>query len=226
MSFMIEEVAKLMGNIVGEWAICGGYAIDLFVGESTRLHKDIDIAVFWSDRKQIVDNFLNNGWRIFEPDNGLLREILNIQDDLCIEDNLWCIKRNSNSYKINKVYDNFYKITTERKQQNIIDFIELLFNRKEDELFLYKRNPSISLSNAIYYTKENIPYLVPEMVLLYKSTFVKFTESTQKNDIEMVANYRHDFNIAIKYLSEKQRNWLRDALNISFPNGHEWLEKL
>lgn len=226
MNFMIEEVTKLMGNMVDEWAVCGGDAIDLFVGKTTRLHKDMDIAVFWNDREQIIDSFLNTGWRIFEPDNGLLREILSIQDDLCTEDNLWCIKANSNSYEIRNIYDNFYEITTERKHQDIMDFIELLLNRKEDDLFLYKRNPSINLSNAIHYTKENIPYLAPKMVLLYKSIFVKFTKSTQKNDIEMIVNYRHDFDVAIKNLSEKQRDWLRNALNISFPNGHEWLEQL
>ncbi|MGL5380091.1 nucleotidyltransferase domain-containing protein [Clostridium sp.] len=223
---MIYEVRKLMENMVDEWAICGGDAIDLVVGKNTRLHKDIDIAVFWNDREQLIDNFLNNGWRIFEPDNGLLREILSSQDDLCTEDNLWCIKVNSNSYEIKNVYDNFYKITTERKHQDIMDFIELLFNKKEEDLFIYKRNPNINLSNAIHYTKEKIPYLAPEMVLLYKSIYVKFTESVENNDIEMVANYRHDFDVAIKYLSENQRNWLRNALNISFPNGHEWLDKL
>lgn len=42
----------------------------------------------------------------------------------------------------------------------------------------------------------------------------------------MVANYRHDFNSIIKKLSVKQYNWLRNALSTSFPNGHEWLEKL
>lgn len=223
---MIEEVKKLMESMVGEWAICGGDAIDLFVDKETRMHKDIDIAVFWNDRKNLIKNFLDNNWRVFEPDKGMLREITSIQEDLRTEDNLWCIKSESNSYHIENVYDNFYKITTERKHQDVLDFIELLFNRKEVNLFIYKRNSNIHLSNAIYYTKENIPFLAPEMVLLYKSIFIRFLDSNKKTDIEMVNNYRHDFDVAIPLLNENQKNWLKNALTLSYPNGHEWLLKL
>lgn len=42
----------------------------------------------------------------------------------------------------------------------------------------------------------------------------------------MIANYSHDFDISIPLLNENQRNWLKNALNLSFPNGHEWLLKL
>jgi hypothetical protein len=228
MNNVIKEVTNLMNSIVDEWAICGGDAIDLFVGKDTRLHKDIDIVVFWKDRKILIESFFYNGWRVFEPNRGMLREILSIQDDLCIEDNLWCIKCDTNSYNIENVYDNFYRVTTKRKSQDVLDFVELLFNKKEDDLFLYKRNTNLNLNlyNAIHYIKENIPYLAPEMVLLYKSIFIRGLDSNKKEDIEMVANYRHDFDVSILLLNENQRNWLKDALNISFPDGHEWLLKL
>lgn len=79
MNIVIKEVTKLMNGIVDEWAIYGGDAIALFVGKDTRLHKDMDIAVFWKDRKILIESFLNNEWRVFEPNRGMLREILSIQ---------------------------------------------------------------------------------------------------------------------------------------------------
>ncbi|MFD2613169.1 nucleotidyltransferase domain-containing protein [Paenibacillus gansuensis] len=44
---------------------CGGAAIDLFVGRKTRIHKDLDIAVFWEDRNLIVEMMLNSGCECF-----------------------------------------------------------------------------------------------------------------------------------------------------------------
>jgi hypothetical protein len=37
-----------------EWAVCGGDATDLFIGKQTKLHKDIDIAVLWESRKELI----------------------------------------------------------------------------------------------------------------------------------------------------------------------------
>lgn len=222
----MKEVKTLMDRIGARWAICGGDAIDLFVGRDTRLHKDIDIAVFWEDRKLLINNFINNGWRIFEPDNGLLREITSIENDLYTEDNLWCIKSDVNSYDIENIHGDFYKIVTDRKHQDKLDFIELLFNSYEDDLFIYKRNSNIRLAHAIQCTQEDVPYLAPEMVLLYKSIFTRYLESERESDIEMIANYRHDFDVSTPLLNDEQRNWLKNALSISYPNGHEWLSRL
>lgn len=221
---MLNELRQIMDSVGIRWAVCGGDAIDLFVGRQTRLHKDIDVAVFWEDREHIISEFLRRGWRIFEPDHGLLREITTLEEDLRTEDNLWCIKPETDSYQIIKKHNDFYEITTERKHQDTLDYIEVLFNREKDGRFLYKRDPAITLENYLYKNENGIPYLAPEMVLLYKSIFVRFLDVPEQK--EMVENYRHDFSVALEKFGGQQKWWLRNALIRCYPMGHEWLEKL
>lgn len=208
------------------WAICGGDAIDLFVGEQTRNHKDLDVAVFWEDRKQIIEYMLQHKWRVFEPDNGRLREITNNSNDLMKEDNLWCLTPNCKSYDIKHLEHNFYDIQPLMNNQETLDFIEFLFNKKDNHYFYYKRNHQIKLQleQAILYSKNEIPFLAPEMVLLYKSIFIRFLDKLEHQ--EMVNNYRHDFHVAIKKFTQNQINWLYQALKASYPNGHEWIDAL
>lgn len=224
MENLYNKINDLMKPLQVEWAICGGDAIDLFVGKDTRLHKDIDIAVFWEDRKVIIQYFLNNEWQIFEPDHGLLREITSLDNDLRTEDNLWCIKKDCDSYNIVLHHDHFYEITIKREHQNKLDFIELLFNRRENGKFIYKRNKDIQLENYVQYTKNKIPFLAVEMVLLYKSNYIQFLDRKDMKDT--VENYRHDFRVALPLLSEIQKEWLKNALTISYPKDHEWINEL
>jgi len=86
-----ESTLSYLSNINLDWAVCGGDAIDMFVGHKTRDHKDIDIAVFWDQRDSLLVYLLQGNWRIFEPENDLLREVTCLDDDLKRNDNLWCI---------------------------------------------------------------------------------------------------------------------------------------
>lgn len=223
---MLQALKALLDSMDIFWAVCGGDAIDLFVGKQTRPHKDIDIAAFWEDREKIITTFLQLGWRIFEPDHGLMREICSLDEDLRTEDNLWCIRPESSGYLITHHHDNFFEITTNRAHQDVLDYIEILFNREKNGEFLYKRNPSIRLSPYLYHSAEEIPFLAPEMVLLYKSVFVRLLAHPTAENMEVVENYRHDFRVAVEQFNDKQRAWLKSALEISYPMGHEWLEVL
>ena len=59
-----------------------------------------------------------------------------------------------------------------------------------------------------------IPYLAPEIVLLYKSS-----EHTKEA-------YEHDFNLAAPRMKDDQKQWLADALNTCYPDGHPWNSRL
>lgn len=217
---MLDGLKELLDSMGIFWAVCGGDAIDLFVGAQTRAHKDIDAAVLWEDRERIITGFLERGWRVFEPDHGLLREITALEEDLRTEDNLWCIRPETKGYQIVPKHDNFYEITTKRKQQDVLDYVEVLFNRVVDGKFLYKRNPDIFLERYLYHDTKGIPYLAPEMVLLYKSVFVRMPPTPE--NLEAAENYRHDFRVAAEKMGAQQRSWLKAALEICYPMGHEW----
>jgi hypothetical protein len=62
-----------------------------------------------------------------------------------------------------------------------------------------------------------VPFLSPEIVLLYKSTYLNNTG---------VSDHSHDFTVSLPFLELEQRKWLKKALEIVHSNNHEWLLKL
>lgn len=50
---LVTTVKRLMAPYEGAWALCGGWAVDAWLGQVTRAHEDIDIAVFRDDQSLI-----------------------------------------------------------------------------------------------------------------------------------------------------------------------------
>lgn len=223
---MNAELFEYLSGANIDWAICGGRAIDMYAGRKTREHKDIDVAVFSDQRERLLTYLFQGNWRVFEPENGLLREVTCSDDDFQRNDNLWCIAKNSSAYQIVLEHDNFFSVTTSRKHQDCLDFVEFLFNKRLGNQFLYKRNRNIQHARPILCDPSGIPYLAPELVLLYKSIFVRFINTFSPSDMDMVSCYRHDFHVALPLLDDYQKQWLASALKLSYPNGHEWLDLL
>ena len=46
MDQLITAAKTFLNDIQVPWAVCGGYALDLFLGRAMRVHSDIDICVF------------------------------------------------------------------------------------------------------------------------------------------------------------------------------------
>ena len=105
-----------------------------------------------------------------------------------------------------------YYINFRNTGQTKLDFIEFLFNSRNDTDFIYARNNEIkrALDKAIL-KNEGIPYLAPEVCLLYKSTDI------------IREGYQSDFDKAIVKMTDEQKDWLNDALIKTYPEGHEWI---
>jgi hypothetical protein len=58
---LIEQLSIMMLSMKIDYAICGGHAMDLFLGKKTRQHKDLDVVVYWEDRDKIVKYMLKAG---------------------------------------------------------------------------------------------------------------------------------------------------------------------
>src|SRR5262249_46130893 len=64
------HAAKLLSGVEMSWWIAGGWAIDLFLGRTTRDHADMDIAIARSCQPEMAQAF--NGWDIHVASNGIL----------------------------------------------------------------------------------------------------------------------------------------------------------
>ena len=214
---IIKELNDFVKQIGIDYAICGGHAIDLFIGRKTRPHKDLDLAVFWEDRNKIVQFMINKGWNVYEPcGNEILHKINDINDQKQVKTNIWCVKPDNLHYEFIEKDKNMFSVIFDNSEQIELDFIEFLFNNRFEGNFLYSKNNDIKIDiNFCILYSENIPFLTPELVLLYKS-----------KAFEIIMENQMDFDNALPYLNEKQRVWLKNALIIMFPNGHKWINKI
>lgn len=92
------------------------------------------------------------------------------------------------------------------------EFLELLFDEWDDQVFRYRKKQSITLpaDRATVLTRSGFRALAPVIVLLYKS-----------NDPEN-KDYQCDFDNAYPRLSTEGKEWLKAAIKDCHAN-HPWL---
>ena len=217
MNYLIISANNLLKQGQFPYAFCGGYAIELFVNNKIRTHGDIDVAAFWEDRDKIILYMQSLDWQVYEMcGNGVAHHITDVKNQLKTKRNIFCVKDNCEIVKLTPLEESdMYNLDFDHSGQNKLNFIEILFNSKDENNFLYARNNQIKLPllNAILY-QENIPYLAPEIVLLYKSTDTKRE------------GYQLDFDTAITSMNSGQKDWLKNALTQTNPTGHEWINPI
>ena len=66
MNTLLSETKQLFSGLDAAWAVCGGFALDLFLGRETRPHGDIDLCAFEEGRGTIQAYMHGLGWRVYE----------------------------------------------------------------------------------------------------------------------------------------------------------------
>jgi hypothetical protein len=170
----------------GAWFFCGGTALDLFCGQPLRTRHDIDIGLLRDEQDFLRAHF--PGIELSYVENSSKR--------------LWREERIELP-----VHELYLHLPGEH--------LELLLNEAADGKWIYRRDARVTrdMQDAILTAPPGIPYLAPEIVLLYKSKHLR------DRDI-------FDFNAVIARLSTAQRGWLKDALQTCYLGGHPWSESL
>lgn len=211
---LIEELCEHLSGLKIDWHLCGGLALDVYLGRITRRHKDLDITVNFDDMRECIGYLKYKGWNIEVPVGGgrlvPVEYVLN-HPDLSF-DNIWCFKDGAGFLFTEKTEGVYRYVRYSREEQRKLDFIEVLFNRVEDGLFFFKRNHSITRSiEKAFIKKDGISILAPELVLLYRS-----------KDLGNL-DYVRDFELVIKVLEEERYNWFIKAMKMAYPEGHPWI---
>ena len=60
----VAKVCRALRDMPCGWYVCGGWAIDLFLGRVTRAHKDVDISVARADQLRAQEFMRARGWTL------------------------------------------------------------------------------------------------------------------------------------------------------------------
>lgn len=217
MNRLVAEANALLKGQGFSYAVCGGFALDLFLGYETRTHGDIDILAFWEDRETIITYMQSKGYIVYEMlGGGKVHRITDIKMQEKLRKNIFCCTEDC---ELVRLYDtdeaDVYWLDFQHTGLTKLNYIEFLFNEKTEEEFVYARDERVrrGMANEILET-DGVPYLAPELCLLFKST-----------DIER-EGYQQDFELTVGKLSAEQRTWFEKSMELLYPEGHKWREIL
>ena len=187
-----ERVFELFKRYEKPWAIAGGWAIDLYLGRETREHHDIEIAVLRRDFADLWEYLV--GWQPHYINPAHPEEPVPWKDGIALGAPI-------------------HELHTVPPAADVRT-MEILLNDADGDDWVYRRDPRIRLplDRAILRSPEGIPFLAPEIVLLYKSKALREVD-------------RADFVVAQGNLEPAAREWLRQSLELTIP-GHGWLTGL
>jgi hypothetical protein len=191
-----------MATFPAPWALCGGWAVDAWLGRQTRDHGDVDVSVFVQDQEALFRHL--SGWQLVAHDrveDGTVPAPLWDGRPLVIPGHLHCRLDRGEPLPEGAV------LTPE--QGFVLDV--LLDNRSGDEWLLWDE-PRVStpLVNGVQESPWGLPTVVPEVLLFFKAT-----EPRRRDHL--------DFAALLPHLGTAQRDWLRDAVSRL---GHPWLRRL
>ena len=222
MNKLIIESNELFKNCGFPYYICGGFALELFLGKTIRTHGDLDISIFEENRKDAVELLLATGWDVYQR-GQFQKQIFDSDDPLVLEcRNIWAIKPGSPVVVAPiEGEENLYDYKIVEGQQTAFNFIEMVIDIKKGDHFGFRGHKVLSraMDKAILY-KDGIPYMAPELVLFLKSHKSYLTHEFHKEKTPV------DFKAMIPALPDENREWLINAIELAYPKGNVWLEEL
>lgn len=178
----IVETTTIFAEASFRWWVSGGRALELHLGRTWRDQEDSDVGVLRQDVALLSAVLV--GWDIhaaagrLEPWRG--QELRADRH----ENNLWCRRHPAGAWSL-----------------------DIVINEGDADEWVYRRDPQLRLAwrEAVLATPGGVPYLAPELQLLFKSSDVR-----TKDDI--------DAREVIPELSTERRQRLSRLL----PPHHRW----
>jgi hypothetical protein len=179
----LEEVVRLFSRLPSRWWISGGHALELHAGRSWRGHEDTDVSVLRQDSATLREAL--GDWDIHVASDGTLSPWTGSTALAeANQNNLWC-----------------------RRSADRPWCLDVTIGDGNEDVWIYRRDPSLRVrwGDAVLRSEEGIPYLAPELQLLFKSKNVR-----PKDDLDAAE--------VVPALSEARRLRLRQLL----PEDHPW----
>lgn len=143
---LLARVADLMSAFGPSWALCGGWAVDAWLGKETREHGDVDLTIFLEDQLAVFE-YLREGW------------LLNGHDELDDDGTQpWDGRHLGFPAHIHAYTDDGMNL-------------DIQLNQRVDDQWLFNMSADIRrpITECIRVSPFGLPTLSPEAVLYYKA---------------------------------------------------------
>ena len=147
MAWTPEQAAAALDGVTAPWAVAGGWALDLWLGEQTREHEDLEIAVPAGFFPEIQAPLENLGLKLFENDNGQMTALAQGEAP----------GRGFQTWVMDPAVNGW-----------VLD----VFREPGDaQTWIYRRTGELSAPRALASgrTAGGIPFVAPQIVLLFKA---------------------------------------------------------
>lgn len=182
------EVARRLAGVSVPWCVAAGWALDLFRGGQTRVHGDIEIAIPEAGFPEVRRRF--PGYVFDAAGSGRIWEDAR-PETLAAVHQTWLRDPATGNY-----------------------LLDVFREPHDGDTWICRRDARIRLpySEIVHHTGDGIPYLAPELVLLFKAKHARPKD-------------RRDFDATVPHLTRAQRTTLAELLARVHP-GHAWLADL
>jgi hypothetical protein len=189
-----REILSLLGEATFPWWITGGWALDLFLGRQTRPHFDTDVAI--ARRDQLTAQRYLDSWDFYSTRRN---------DDGNIVLRQW---------KPGEILGEEFPGVWARESEDAPWRFEFHFHEIGAGLWTFRysdaiQHPLVSIGGV---SSEGIPYLCPEIALLYKAARLREIDEG-------------DFQQTLPLLNPEQRGQLSADLK-TYNRRHPWLAGL
>jgi len=177
------EVAARPAGARARWYVAGGWAIDLFPGEETRPHEDLEIAVAAADFPAVRAALTGHAF------------------DVVGDGRRWPL----DSAAFHRHHQTWVR------DEDGVYRLDVFREPHDGDTWICRRDETLRRPYAeiIRRTPQGVPYLGPELVLLFKAKAAR-----PKDHADLAA--------ALPALDVVRRAWLRRWIGHVHP-GHEWL---
>jgi hypothetical protein len=191
----VTGLMRVMAGYPHPWFVSGGWAIDLFVGRETRGHEDVEVGAFFADQVALRTHLV--AWALYR-----------------IKDDAWHDWRADDPIELPE-FQAQARSTTDPLGQ-----FDIFLNPLDGPGWVSRRHADLRVpatdilawSTGRDAEPPGLPYLVPEIQLLYKAKHHRPKDEAA-------------FEVALPFLDRRQRAWLTEAL-ARFHPADPWLARL
>ena len=205
----MARVAELMSSFPHDWALCGGWAVDAWLGRVTREHHDVDVAIFVEDQLELTE--LLRGWQVVAHDDHWRGTNPIFPGVPIVEGEIWDGRAVELPGHIHARAEDGFEF-------------EFNLNERDAGEWLFNREPRIALplTRCTFDCGWGFAAASPEVVLFYKALPPLWRDEPRAPPRP---HDEADFAALLPSLSPEQRGWIGESIAVIEP-WHPWLSRL